>query len=187
MFCRRQRPRLLHTSFIVASQGNSQRACSATKAGNGFSESYLEILNPFIVVLYYIIFYFITCVGCRGPHSCARAFILSFSTVYFIKTSFFFFFPSVFVVGQNIFYFLITWTSPGPCGFSKMIDRNYFVIMPANTLSTLAYILSGLMNLSVSTLYKWTLTQSSSTISGSPLFLLLFPAVRDLIKSSVLL
>lgn len=81
---------LPHSSFVVASQGNFQHACSATKAGNSFSESYLEIQNPFIVVLYYIIFYFITCVGCRGPHSCVRAFILSFSTVYFIKTSFLF-------------------------------------------------------------------------------------------------
>lgn len=34
---------LPHTSFVGASQGNSQRACSATKAGNSFSESYLEI------------------------------------------------------------------------------------------------------------------------------------------------
>lgn len=89
-FRRHQCPCGLHTSSIVVSRGNLQPACSATKAGNGFSESYLEILNPFIVVLYYIIFYFITCVGCRGPHSCASAFILSFSTVYFIKTSFLF-------------------------------------------------------------------------------------------------
>lgn len=88
--CRHQCPCGLHTSSIVVSRGNLQPTCSATKAGNGFSESYLEILNPFIVVLYYIIFYFITCVGCRGPHSCASAFILSFSTVYFIKTSFLF-------------------------------------------------------------------------------------------------
>lgn len=91
MFCCCQHPCLLHTaSFIVASQGNLQCACTATKPGKSFSESYLEILNPFIVVLYYIIFYFITCVGCRGPHNCASAFILSFSTVYFIKTSFIF-------------------------------------------------------------------------------------------------
>lgn len=61
------------------------------------------------------------------------------------------------------------------CDFSKMIDRNYFAVISASILSILGYILPGLINLSISTLYGWPLTQHFFAISSSlfPLFLLL--------------
>lgn len=61
-----------------------------------------------------------------------------------------------------------------------MIGRYYFVVMLGNTLSMLGCNSISLMNLSISTLYRWSVTQISSTISSPPFPLLLLLCTRDL-------
>lgn len=92
------------------------------------------------------------------PGTEVKAIVCSFSDLYFFPIS-------SWVKIISFFWLLVlSWCH----GFSKMIGRSYFVVMWASILSILGYILPGLMNLSLSTLYEWSLSQLFSIISSLP-------------------